>query len=207
MGIYLSDHPLRSYSKIIDKYSNFSTGDLEDDVYNEKNFDGKRVKVVGIIESINKKFTKNQKIMEFVKFEDLYGTMELIVFPQKYEQYSSFLKEDEILIVSGRLNIIEGEVPKILVDSIQSIKSISNVENQEQTEEKLFLRITKNMPSYILDKVKPILLNSKGNTQSNIYFEEKKQNYLLGNEFRISVEDDTIDELVSLLGRENVVLK
>ena len=207
LGIYLSDHPLRSYSKIIDKYSNFSTGDLEDDVYNEKNFDGKRVKVVGIIESINKKFTKNQKIMEFVKFEDLYGTMELIVFPQKYEQYSSFLKEDEILIVSGRLKIIEGEVPKILVDSIQSIKSISNVENQEQTEEKLFLRITKNMPSYILDKVKPILLNSKGNTQSNIYFEEKKQNYLLGNEFRISVEDDTIDELVSLLGRENVVLK
>ena len=207
LGIYLSDHPLRTYSNIIEKYSNFSTGDLEDDDYNEKNFDGKRVKVVGIIESINKKFTKNQKIMEFVKFEDLYGTMELIVFPQKYEQYSDILNEDEILIVSGRLNIIEGEDPKILVDNIQSIKTISNVEKQDETQPKLFLRITKNMPSYILDKVKPILLNSKGNTQSNIYFEEKKQNYLLGNEFRISVEDDTIDELVSLLGRENVVLK
>ena len=109
--------------------------------------------------------------------------------------------------MSGRLNIIEGEDPKILVDNIQSIKTISNVEKQDETQPKLFLRITKNMPSYILDKVKPILLNSKGNTQSNIYFEEKKQNYLLGNEFRISVEDDTIDELVSLLGRENVVLK
>lgn len=207
LGIYLSDHPLRAYSSIIDQYSNFSTGDLEDDAYNEKNFDGKRVKVVGIIESINKKFTKNQKIMEFVKFEDLYGTMELIVFPQKYEQYSEILNEDEILIVGGRLNIIEGEDPKIIVDSIQSIKSISNVEKQEESETKLFLRITKNMPSYILDKVKPILLNSKGNTQSNIYFEDKKQNYLLGNEFRISCEDNTIDELVSLLGRENVVLK
>lgn len=207
LGIYLSDHPLRAYSNIIGKYSNFSTGDLEDDAYNEKNFDGKRVKVVGIVESINKKFTKKQKIMEFVKFEDLYGTMELIVFPQKYEQYSDILNEDEILIVSGRLNIIEGEDPKILVDNIQSIKSISSVEKQDDTEPKLFLRITKNMPSYILDKVKPILLNSKGNTQSNIFFEEKKQNYLLGNEFRISCEDDTIDELVSLLGRENVVLK
>lgn len=207
LGIYLSDHPLRTYSNIIEKYSNFSTGDLEDDAYNEKNFDGKRVKVVGIIESINKKFTKNQKIMEFVKFEDLYGTIELIVFPQKYEQYSDILNEDEILIVSGRLNIIEGEDPKILVDNIQSIKTISNVEKQDETQPKLFLRITKNMPSYILDKVKPILLNSKGNTQSNIYFEEKKQNYLLGNEFRISCEDNTIDQLVSLLGRENVVLK
>ena len=207
LGIYLSDHPLRAYSNIIGKYSNFSTGDLEDDAYNEKNFDGKRVKVVGIVESINKKFTKNQKIMEFVKFEDLYGTMELIVFPQKYEQYSDILNEDEILIVSGRLNIIEGEDPKILVDNIQSIKSIASVEKLDETEPKLFLRITKNMPSYILDKVKPILLNSKGNTQSNIFFEEKKQNYLLGNEFRISCEDDTIDELVSLLGRENVVLK
>lgn len=207
LGIYLSDHPLRAYSNIIGKYSNFSTGDLEDDAYNEKNFDGKRVKVVGIVESINKKFTKNQKIMEFVKFEDLYGTMELIVFPQKYEQYSDILNEDEILIVTGRLNIIEGEDPKILVDNVQSIKSISSVEKQDETEPKLFLRITKNMPSYILDKVKPILLNSKGNTQSNIFFEEKKQNYLLGNEFRISCEDDTIDELISLLGRENVVLK
>ncbi|MDU1579090.1 DNA polymerase III subunit alpha [Finegoldia magna] len=207
LGIYLSDHPLRTYSNIIEKYSNFSTGDLEDDSYNEKNFDGKRVKVVGIVESINKKFTKNQKIMEFVKFEDLYGTMELIVFPQKYEQYSDILNEDEILIVTGRLNIIEGEDPKILVDNVQSIKSISNFEKQDETEPKLFLRITKNMPSYILDKVKPILLNSKGNTQSNVFFEEKKQNYLLGNEFRISCEDDTIDELISLLGRENVVLK
>lgn len=207
LGIYLSDHPLRAYSSIINQYSNFSTGDLEDDAYNEKNFDGKRVKVVGIIESINKKFTKNQKIMEFVKFEDLYGTMELIVFPQKYEQYSEILNEDEILIVGGRLNIIEGEDPKIIVDNIQSIKSISNVEKHEESETKLFLRITKNMPSYILDKVKPILLNSKGNTQTNIYFEDKKQNYLLGNEFRISCEDNTIDELVSLLGRENVVLK
>ena len=207
LGIYLSDHPLRAYSNIIGKYSNFSTGDLEDDAYNEKNFDGKRVKVVGIVESINKKFTKNQKIMEFVKFEDLYGTMELIVFPQKYEQYSDILNEDEILIVTGRLNIIEGEDPKILVDNVQSIKSISNFEKQDETEPKLFLRITKNMPSYILDKVKPILLNSKGNTQSNVFFEEKKQNYLLGNEFRISCEDDTIDELISLLGRENVVLK
>lgn len=207
LGIYLSDHPLRAYSNIIGKYSNFSTGDLEDDAYNEKNFDGKRVKVVGIVESINKKFTKNQKIMEFVKFEDLYGTMELIVFPQKYEQYYDILNEDEILIVTGRLNIIEGEDPKILVDNVQSIKSISSVEKQDETEPKLFLRITKNMPSYILDKVKPILLNSKGNTQSNIFFEEKKQNYLLGNEFRISCEDDTIDELISLLGRENVVLK
>lgn len=207
LGIYLSDHPLRAYSNIIGKYSNFSTGDLEDDAYNEKNFDGKRVKVVGIVESINKKFTKNQKIMEFVKFEDLYGTMELIVFPQKYEQYSDILNEDEILIVTGRLNIIEGEDPKILVDNIQSIKSISNREKKDEIEPKLFLRITKNMPSYILDKVKPILINSKGNTQSNIFFEEKKQNYLLGNEFRISCEDDTIDELVSLLGRENVVLK
>lgn len=207
LGIYLSDHPLRAYSNIIGKYSNFSTGDLEDDAYNEKNFDGKRVKVVGIVESINKKFTKNQKIMEFVKFEDLYGTMELIVFPQKYEQYSDILNEDEILIVTGRLNIIEGEDPKILVDNVQSIKSISNFEKQDETEPKLFLRITKNMPSYILDKVKLILLNSKGNTQSNIFFEEKKQNYLLGNEFRISCEDDTIDELISLLGRENVVLK
>ncbi|MDU1036856.1 MAG: DNA polymerase III subunit alpha, partial [Staphylococcus sp.] len=134
LGIYLSDHPLRTYSNIIEKYSNFSTGDLEDDDYNEKNFDGKRVKVVGIIESINKKFTKNQKIMEFVKFEDLYGTMELIVFPQKYEQYSDILNEDEILIVSGRLNIIEGEDPKILVDNIQSIKTISNVEKQDETQ-------------------------------------------------------------------------
>lgn len=207
LGIYLSDHPLRTYSNMIEKYSNFSTGDLEDDAYNEKNFDGKRVKVVGIIELINKKFTKNQKIMEFVKFEDLYGTMELIVFPQKYEQYSDILNEDEILIVSGRLNIIEGEDPKILVDNIQSIKTIPNVEKQDETQPKLFLRITKNMPSYIVDKVKPVLLNSKGNTQSNIYFEEKKQNYLLGNEFRISCEDNTIDQLVSLLGRENVVLK
>lgn len=149
LGIYLSDHPLRTYSNIIEKYSNFSTGDLEDDAYNEKNFDGKRVKVVGIIESINKKFTKNQKIMEFVKFEDLYGTMGLIVFPQKYEQYSDILNEDEILIVSGRLNIIEGEDPKILVDNIQVSKLFQTLKNKMKHSQNYFKNYKKYAKLYL----------------------------------------------------------
>lgn len=203
LGIYLSDHPLRSYSNIIKKYSTFSTGDLSDEAYNEENFDNKRVKVVGIVESINKKFTKNQKIMEFVKFEDLYGIIELIVFPQKYEEFSDLIKEDNVLLVSGRLSIIEGEDAKLIVDNVKIIDS-DEVEEQSQ---KLYLRIKEDMPSYIIDRIKPILYNSKGSIKSNIYFESKRQNYLLNDEFCISNEDDTIEQLIEILGKENVILK
>ena len=56
------------------------------------------------------KITKNNDIMAFVSFEDLYGEITVIVFPKTYVQYKAVLFDDNIVKVEGRLNIKEDEL-------------------------------------------------------------------------------------------------
>ena len=65
------------------------------------------------------KFTKSNKTMAFLKFEDLYGETEIILFPNVYEKYSEKLFYDSPIIVHGFLKLHESELPKIICDQIE----------------------------------------------------------------------------------------
>ena len=65
--------------------------------------DGQNVKYAGIITSIKKKYTKNNKIMAFVTIEDLYGTAEVIVFENAYLKAGKSLVEENIVLVDRQI--------------------------------------------------------------------------------------------------------
>ena len=81
--------------------------------------DGAQVKYAGIITSIKKKFTKSNKLMAFVTIEDLYGQTEIIVFENCYQNCSSILFVDNIVLVDGRLSVREDEDTKIVAREIK----------------------------------------------------------------------------------------
>lgn len=81
--------------------------------------DGQNVKYVGIITSIKKKYTKNNKIMAFVTIEDLYGVAEIIVFENAYLKAGKSLIEENIVIVDGRLSIREDDTTTIIANDIK----------------------------------------------------------------------------------------
>ena len=117
LGIYISGHPLEKLREQIEKQTNINTIDLKeldeqmqtngDDEALElikqntkpKFQDGQNVKYAGIITSIKKKYTKNNKIMAFVTIEDLYGTAEVIVFENAYLKAGKSLVEENIVLV------------------------------------------------------------------------------------------------------------
>ena len=80
--------------------------------------DGQIVKIAGIITSIKKKYTKNNKIMAFVTIEDLYGQVEIIIFENAYLSAQNSLIEENIILVEGRLSIREDEETKIVANKI-----------------------------------------------------------------------------------------
>ena len=101
LGIYISGHPLEKLREQIEKQTNINTielrtlgeqmsstntGGVEGELgqVSIKYHDGQNVKYAGIINSVKKKYTKNNKIMAFVSIEDLYGTAEVIVFENAY---------------------------------------------------------------------------------------------------------------------------
>ena len=115
LGLYISGHPLEEFRKEIEEYTNINTMQIQEglDEYAETNKlpykDGQAVKYAGIINSIKKKFTKNNKIMAFITIEDLYGSIETIAFENCYQASGNSLMEDNIVMVEGRLSIREDE--------------------------------------------------------------------------------------------------
>ena len=126
LGLYISGHPLEQLKEIIEKNSNISTLKIKeglDELEQTGKFpykDGQTVKFIGIINSIKKKYTKNNKIMAFLNVEDLYGNIEVIVFENCYQMSANSLIEDNIVLIEGRLSIKEEQNITILASKIKN---------------------------------------------------------------------------------------
>ena len=131
LGLYISGHPLEVYRSIIEQEATINTLKMKEilNVENTENpefqgldkpkyRDGQVVRIVGIVESVKKKYTKTNKIMAFTTIEDLYGQCEIIVFENCYQMSSNFLIEGNIVVVEGRLSIREDEDVKIVANKI-----------------------------------------------------------------------------------------
>ena len=117
LGIYISGHPLEKLRNQIAAQTNINTMELrkiDEEMSSNLNNpeiellkqatkpkyqDGQNVKYAGIITSIKKKYTKNNKIMAFVTIEDLYGVAEVIVFENAYIKAGKSLVEENIVMV------------------------------------------------------------------------------------------------------------
>ena len=137
LGIYISGHPLEKLRNQIEAQTTINTMELRNideqmnsNLDNEeinltnqntkiKYKDGQNVKYAGIISSIKKKYTKNNKIMAFVTIEDLYGTAEIIVFENAYLKAGKSLVEENIVMVDGRLSIREDDTTTIIANDIK----------------------------------------------------------------------------------------
>ena len=136
LGIYLSGHPLDKYKKKLKVLTNINSlnlieiiDELKETGKTENFKDGQIVKIAGIISKIKKKITKNNTLMAFVTLDDLYGSFETIVFESVYNKYQTYLEEDKIILIEGRLSIREDEDPKIIA---QSIKEIINSDEEDE---------------------------------------------------------------------------
>ena len=163
LGIYISGHPLeklRSQIEVQTTINSLKVRAIEEQMSSSNldnpemimtkqsgkvNYkDGQNVKYAGIITSIKKKYTKNNKIMAFVTVEDLYGVVEIIVFENAYINAGKSLVEENIVMVDGRLSIREDDSTTIIANEIkdfgeqkQKILTLDITNANEEQKEKL----------------------------------------------------------------------
>lgn len=205
LGLYISGHPLENIRQQIENQTNISTlkmrqiqeSEQEEELQGKSEYsDGQFIKYAGIITSVKKKYTKNNKIMAFVTIEDLYGSAEVIVFENCYQTSSNSLVEDNIVLVEGRLSIREDEEVKIVAREISDFgvkrKKVLevNITNMEKPQKenlrgmiKFFSGDKNNVPIQVIEKeeIKPC---------GAIY-----------------LTNDILEEFEETLGKENVELK
>lgn len=207
-GLYLSGHPLEEHKEVLKNKTSInigeiiSSGSLEESnegilLEDKKVKDGQKVKIGGIITSVNKKLTKNNDMMAFVELEDLYGIIELVVFPKVFNKVRHLINEDAIILVSGRVSIREDEAPKILCEDISELvgSSIEKIYIRIDTEEEL-------QPS--LKQLKIICPSYKGSIPIYLYVKSINKAFIMNKELWVNGEKELLTFLKNQFGIENV---
>lgn len=216
-GLYFSGHPLEEYRNVSEALNCPKTVDLYEilEAGREKTIDNKKVQFIGIVNSAKKKVTKRDDIMAFCGVEDLYGDLEMIVFPKVLAMYSGLLNVGNIILVEGKISVKDDEI-KLLAEKIslapKSVDIPTQKLNQKETKDNskqkkgLFLRISsENLPK--IDSIKNLLSIFEGKTPVYLFFTDTKKYEFLGMEYLTDVNNPLINELKYKLGDENVVLR
>ena len=149
-------------------------------------------------------------MMAYVTVEDDTASIEMLAFSNVLSQYGSYLKENQPVVVTGRLSIRDEKEPQIVVNRARPISDYANetpqpqleLPKQQKLEGTLYLRLP-SQDRKLFPKVKAILNMFPGEGSTVVYFADTGKR--LGK--RCAIMENMVTELKNLLGEGNVVLK
>jgi DNA polymerase-3 subunit alpha len=127
LGIYLSDHPVN----IIKKNNNINLPLIDQIKKNyietsEKQILNNEVSIIGVINDIKESYTKKGKMVSFI-LDDPSDYIETIVYPYVYQNFKNYIKENEIVIVKGKIEVDKSnEEQNEDLDQEENFKLIAN---------------------------------------------------------------------------------
>ncbi len=208
-GMYLSGHPMVQYRELSKALKCAQIGDIAAEESRYK--DNDRVLLLGLITSAKKKITKSDATMAFLNFEDMTGSIEVIVFPKTLIEKPTMFHEGNILLLHGRVSMREDEDTKVVCEAVEPCPSSVPAEAAKApTQEKkkaargLFLRFdTASSPQ--IEYCRKLLNIFDGAVPLYYYFadtKEYKRNPIGQN---IDVNYVLLRELRKILGESNVI--
>jgi DNA polymerase-3 subunit alpha len=217
LGLYLSGHPLSEYEAFLNKHVTARSLDFVNDAGEQGLYDGKAVKVGGIIADKTVKYTKSGgKPMAFVTIEDLYGTVEVILFPQTYEKYSSGLLDGAVVVADGRASVREDEDAKLICNELIFYNDASEAGSGPEGRV-LWLKVARDRPRS-MDEVMAFVSGNAGSAGERIrdvyvYFEAEQrmegrlQKVTLTRPSVLAVSDALVKKYEEFFGLGAVVVK
>ena len=197
IGLYVSGHPLEEYQNMWKK--NITRTSLDFQLNDEDETavaDNAREIIGGIISEVTVKVTKQNSVMAFVTIEDLYGTVEVLVFPKLYEKYRQIIAEDNKVFITGRVTSGGEENAKMICETITSFDDKSSelwirFENKEEYEEKY---------PQLLENIKL----SNGKDKIVIYLNQEKAKKILPASCNVNADQQFLWKMQDLFGENNV---
>ena len=202
-GIYLSGHPMDEYRHLLRNTRVVPIAQLLDGENGYK--DDQIVSVAGVIQSFKLKTTRNNSSMAYVTLEDDTAAMEMLAFSNTLNQYGSYIRENEPVVISGRLSMRDDKDPQIVINRIRAMSDFASggmVHEPVVPESVLYLRLPSE-EGPLFNKIKAMLNMFPGENKTVVYFEDTK----IRRGTRCKPDERLITELINVLGLENVVLK
>lgn len=225
-GLYLSGHPMDAYESFA-KRANAAkiraiADDLMPDTEQPKYKDGMYVNLACVVSAVKLKSTKSGSMMAYATVEDMTGMMELVVFPNALQQFGMYLKEDEAVLINGRIDAREDEAPKLIVQSAAPLseESVSALESKELAKkptltgqqalakagQRLYLRLPE-LSGEQFEQVKRFLAKQPGEIPVVLCLTSGGKPRLAPRSLWCAGNLQLMQNLRFLLGNENVILK
>ena len=167
--------------------------------------------------------------MAYATLEDMYGSVELVIFSRLLEGCRHLVRTGQVVIVRGRISAREDEEPRILAASLEAAPapdaisvSVQSVPNEMPapteplqsaqpapppakpiTNPGLYLRLpSMDSPQWL--RVKKLLRVMEGKTPVYLRLEDPGKLVRVPSELWITPESVLIEELQCVLGKDNV---
>ena len=194
LGIYLSGHPLEEVEELWKNGITNKTSDfiLDDDTGVCAVRDNQSVVVGGLVTEKKIKYTKNDKVMAFLTIEDLFGTMEVIVFPRDYERNADKINEDSKIFIKGHASVEEDKDAKLICEAVTTF---------DEVPKKLWIKFP-DTETYKEkeEEVLALLKESDGRDLVTFYIEKEKAMKNLPKSYSVDAGDELAGKLEELLG-------
>jgi DNA polymerase-3 subunit alpha len=115
IGFYLSVHPLDSYSETL---AGLNIRALAE---NEEVKPGDRLKMAGIVSAMQVRYSKKGNRFATFRFEDQSGGVKCLVWAEAYGKFSTLLVDDNLLIVEGRVEAVDGQEITLIIDDVKNL--------------------------------------------------------------------------------------
>ncbi|MDO4289351.1 MAG: DNA polymerase III subunit alpha [Eubacterium sp.] len=219
LGLYVTGHPLEKYEGILQERTNLNSGMLDsfEELRDSGIRDGGQVVIGGLIADIKNQMTRNGKLMAFVTLEDLYGQIEVVVFPNTLDKYRHLLVADQPVMVRGKINYNEEMNVSVICEQIYPLgldnsrppapgapSKPQETPKAEAGEKKMVLHFRHLGDKPLINQIKPVLTKWPGSIPVELYFEAEHKRFGAARGLWVSGGDELIKELEGILGQNQV---
>ena len=214
-GLYLSGHPMDQYRDIVRRLRLPKIGRVLEDFAQESGptrfADGQFVTLAGVVTSSKTKTTKNNSLMAYVVVEDETGSMELLCFSRTLDNCGSYLRENQAVVVKGKLSVRDEKAPQLMCDSAYPLETAeSGMPSQPPAAqpvklvkgETLYLKFP-SLDHPAVRHMKLVFTMFPGDTQVKMVMADTRKVYGT----RVLLHRALIAEAEETLGKENVAVK
>jgi len=216
-GLYLSGHPMNAYRDAAKAAGAVRIGSITEDFEQEGGptvyQDEQRITVAGIVAAYRTRTTRANRLMAYATVEDDTAAIELLCFSRTVERYGRELGEGSAVLVRGKLSVRDEKPPQIICDEVYPLRSGGGLPPEAQGRRPastvqvlegkvLWLRLA-GMDPVLLGHINRVFSMFPGSTPAKIYLADTGKQLgstcLLGRSL--------VDELVEVLGAENVIIR
>lgn len=183
LGFYLSSHPFDLYPKLREAKGFTEIGHVEE------GDDGRRVAFRGVAGPVKELRTRNNESMCTFQLEDESAAFDVVVFPRVYGEARELIREGQVVLVGGRLQITERD-SKLLAEKLASpdnpgvLTGYFREVPKKPREAGLVLQVhPEQQGAHHLEELKRLLLSQPGKTLVTLVMGEKS--YRLGEGYGI----------------------